>query len=347
MSNTRALGVLELTEPESGQWRELVSRHPGAGIFHTPGWMLALRRTFGYEPLILAREGADGELREGIPFFRVASPLTGHRIVSLPFSDHCEPLLDGADSIRLLLESSRFPAGLPVQVRPLDPVWGSALIADGWSPSGSFHFHELDLRPGPDALLAAFHKDCIRRKIRRAEREGLNVRKGNSMAVMRGFYHLHLMTRRRQGTPAQPWSWFRNLVDCLGSNLTVYQASLGATPVAAIVTLAWRDCLTYKYGASDDRYSATGGTPLVMWHAIQDACAGGLTRLDLGRTDLDNPGLAQFKSRWGARQLPLTYYQRPAPRKSAGLLPRLRPVLQRLPMPLFRLAGEVLYRHFG
>jgi hypothetical protein len=39
-------------------------------------------------------------LRDAIVFCRVKSWLTGCRIVSLPFSDHCQPLLEGEESFQ-------------------------------------------------------------------------------------------------------------------------------------------------------------------------------------------------------------------------------------------------------
>ena len=43
----------------------------------------------------------DGELANGIVFCRVESRLTGRRLVSLPFSDHCDPLVDSIGDLQL------------------------------------------------------------------------------------------------------------------------------------------------------------------------------------------------------------------------------------------------------
>ena len=36
---------------EDPRWPEFLERHPRACVFHTPGWLEALRRTYGYEPI--------------------------------------------------------------------------------------------------------------------------------------------------------------------------------------------------------------------------------------------------------------------------------------------------------
>jgi hypothetical protein len=80
------------------RWRTLVERHPRASIFHTVPWLESLRRTYGYRPIAFTTSPPGEELRDGLAFCRVESCLTGRRLVSLPFSDHCDPLLDdGAD----------------------------------------------------------------------------------------------------------------------------------------------------------------------------------------------------------------------------------------------------------
>src|SRR5436853_1814942 len=87
------------------RWPEFVQRHPRASVFHTPGWLEALRRTYGYEPIVYTTSPPRAELTNGLVFCRVRSWLTGNRVVSLPFSDHCEALVDKAEDLDCLLES--------------------------------------------------------------------------------------------------------------------------------------------------------------------------------------------------------------------------------------------------
>src|SRR5262245_55070604 len=74
------------------RWRAFVEKHPAASIFHTPGWLEALRRTYDYRPVAYVDTASGTTLAGGIPFCRIRSALTGRRLVSLPFSDHCQPL---------------------------------------------------------------------------------------------------------------------------------------------------------------------------------------------------------------------------------------------------------------
>ena len=86
--------IQPLTDP---RWAELVKRHPRSSVFHTREWLEALHRTYGYEPVAMTTCSPDA-LTNAVVFCRVESRLTGRRLVSLPFSDHCELLVE--DSVR-------------------------------------------------------------------------------------------------------------------------------------------------------------------------------------------------------------------------------------------------------
>ena len=344
-----AYRINPLTDP---RWPALVAHHPQASIFHSTGWMAALHRTYGYEPLAYTTTPPGRELADGVPFCRVRTWLTARRLVSLPFSDHCAPLVDSQQEfdaiLAALLHDRDNEHWQYVELRPT----GSALThgAD-FTPSESFALHTLDLRPGLRSLFRALHKDCVQRKIQRAEREGLSYESGNSESLLHKFYSLLLKTRRRHGLPPQPMQWFRNLISCLGDAVSIRVASRQSAPLAAILTLAHGHTLVYKYGCSDERFSNLGGTQLLFWRAIEEASANGMSTFDLGRSELDNPGLLVFKDRWGATRTPLHYLRcslSTAPAASRSWPRHLaKYCFSRVPNPFLAAAGRLLYRHIG
>src|SRR5262245_25827296 len=74
------------------RWPEFLKRDSRASVFHSSEWLEALRRTYAYEPTVLTTSAPGEDLVNGLVFCRIRSWLTGTRIVSVPFSDHCEPL---------------------------------------------------------------------------------------------------------------------------------------------------------------------------------------------------------------------------------------------------------------
>jgi Acetyltransferase (GNAT) domain len=338
-----------LTDP---RWAALVARHPQASIFHSPGWIAALHRTYGYEPIAYTTSPPGQDLLCGIPFCRIRTWLTGNRLVSLPFSDHCAPLVDSQEAFDAMLAALQHDVEKENwQYVELRPSAFTLPLRNDFSQTEAFALHTLDLRPGLRALFRGLHKDCVQRKIQRAEREGLSCEEGNSEPLLRKFYFLLLRTRRRHGLPPQPVQWFRNLIACLGETVRIRIASKKASPVAAILTLVHGNTLVYKYGCSDERFNNLGGTQLLFWKAIEDACSDGLTSFDLGRSELNNPGLLAFKDRWGTARSPLEYFRcslSPSP-AAVRTWPRnlARYCFTHIPNPFLAAAGRLLYRHIG
>ena len=345
-------GVWTIDPLHDDRWTELVARHPNATVFHTRGWLKALQATYGYEPIVFTTSEPTDALTDAVVFSAVRSWLTGDRLVSLPFSDHCEPLIEHPDRLRVLcahLESLLETEGWTyVEMRSAD----SSLSGTGYFiEAATYALHRLDLRPDLETLYGRLHHDCIRRKIRRAERESLAYASGCTARLLHDLYGLLQLTRARHQVPPQPFTWFRNLVNCLGDALCIRLAYRDGNPIAGMLTLSHGKRMVYKYGGSDAAFHNLGAMPFLFWRAIQEAKDAGVEELDLGRSDLDNPGLIAFKDRWGAACSPLSTWRMPLTQLSVrgdSLKRRYaKQVLGRLPESVMTLAGRLLYRHMG
>ena len=138
----------------------------------------------------------------------------------------------------------------------------------------------------------------------------------------------------------------------MGDQLTIRVASKSDRAVAAILTLSYKDTITYKYGCSDERFNHLGGMPFLFWRVIEEAKAEGIGELDLGRSEIHNAGLITFKERLGARKSALTYWRcSEGDIANAGYVAWLagiaKEVLPRLPDKIFAASGRLLYRHMG
>jgi len=346
------VAVYQIDPVHDARWRVFLEGNPQATIFHTPAWLEALRRTYGYEPAALTTAAPGEELCDGLVFCRVKSWLTGCRTVSLPFSDHCEPLVETREELARLLSALKCDLGARtgeyLEIRPLTLLEEGSL---GLDQAGSFCLHQLDLHADLEEIFRRFHKDCVQRKIRRAERELLSYQEGRSEWQLARFYNLLVQSRRRQKLAPQPLSWFRNLITCMGERLKIRLALKDGRAVASILTLRYKDTLVYKYGCSDRKFNRLGGMQLLFWKAIQEAKQEGICTFDFGRSDWDQPGLITFKDRWGAVQTPIAYWRYgiyPLPRTTPGWHNRLaRRIFGHMPDAFLPLAGSLMYRHLG
>jgi CelD/BcsL family acetyltransferase involved in cellulose biosynthesis len=335
------------------RWERFTETHPLATIFHSLPWLQALHRTYGYEASALTLSPPEDAITNALVFCRVSSWLTGSRLVSLPFSDHCDVLasdpLERNQLLQAIIHHTTEIGAKYVEIRPAcSEVEGQTQFRE----SKACFLHKLDLRPSPEKLVRSFHRDSIQRKIRRAEREGLRLEEGRDHRMLGTFRRLLLATRRRHGFPPPPEKWFRNLIDSMGDRLTIRVAYKGESPVAGLLTLRSRATMVYKYGGSDARYHALGGMQALMWRTIQAARETGLQHFDFGRSDIEQQGLITFKDRWGTDRMKLSYFRyasKPAHGSAATswTTRAMRPLIDVIPDGVLSAAGELLYRHVG
>ena len=336
------------------RWSALVEQHPDASVFHTRGWLEALRRTYRYEPVVCTTCPPGNELTNGIVFCKVRSWVTGNRLVSLPFSDHCQPLVDRTEDLGYLLmalsKEKQKKKWKYIEFRPvkLNPEFIGNKGEFGQDKM--FYHFKLDLSSDIDQIYRNIKSD-IRKKMRRTERAGYEYEKGSSDRLITQYYKLQVMTRAKQRIPPQPLMWLQNLAECLPTEMEIHLLSLEGQPIAGLVALLFQKTLMWKYSASDPKRDKAGAGKLLMWHSICDAKSRGAVELDMGRCDPNNIGLVEFKSRWGSERGELAYYRTSARQRSSKQqgwqISLAKRMMSLLPEKAYVIAGKLIYRHLG
>lgn len=338
------------------RWDAFVLAHGFSTIFHHSAWARVLKDTYRYSPSYYVVEGEAGDIIAAAPFYRISSWLTGSRLVCLPFSDFCFPLSHRPEDTRLLLSSAK---------EEVDSGQASHLEIRGWRDTsdpielglvGSWCYvvHAATLARDPEECKWRLHHRALR-SLKKAQKLGLTVRDNGGEADVADFYRLVVATRKKQGLPPQPYSFFRaihrHLIEPGHAFLAV--AEHEGRIIAGSLFLRFRDTITYKFNASDRSYLQLMPNHLLIWHALQKACSEGYGYLDFGRCAVDNAGLRVFKSQWGTQEGDLCYYYYPAVRgigaiSGSSLKYRaMATVTQRMPDTVLRLAGAAMYRHLG
>jgi CelD/BcsL family acetyltransferase involved in cellulose biosynthesis len=342
----------ELIDPVADQrWLELLARSPTAGPFHHPLWLELLRGQYGYPIASVGLADTDGELVAGLPVARVSSRLTGTRLVALPFSDVCPPIVtegasdDVAAQLARTIDAYRRREELELEVRAKLTGLVSA------SPGPSFLHHTLALEADIGMVEARFSKSQVRRGINKARREGVEIAFCRDRSALDAFFHLHVSTRRHQGVPTQPKRFIRRFERLFDHGLGwVALARWNEAAIAAAVFLSFNGTVVYKYGASDRRHLDKRPNNLLFMEAIRRACDERAHTLDFGRTAPHNRGLAAFKAAWGATEHELVYARLGGddPAANGGGVPApVQKLIRHSPAVVGRLTGAALYRHFG
>lgn len=347
--------IYQIDPTSDERWPKLVERHPKASVFHTVSWLKALRQTYQYEPVVFTTSSPTSELKNGLLFCRIESWLTGHRLVSLPFSDHCEALCDPGEDLDFLINyllTTMDRQNLKyLEVRPVNGNFGQISEANGFRPAATYYLHVLDLRRDLDEVFRSLDRDSVQRRIQRAERAGLTEKSGRSEDLLKEFYALFVMTRGRHHLPPIPYKWFLNLIQFHGQALEILLAYKDNTPISAILTLRCKDAVYYKYGCSNAQFNRFGAIPWLLWRAISAAKRDGAGKFDMGRTEEENTGLLVFKNHWVSEPLRLIYWRFPGIPSLGSAnnwkLKVAKHLFSSMPGSLRTIAGNLIYRHIG
>lgn len=349
------MNLYQIDPTKDVRWADLVNRHPRASVFHTSAWLQALRHTYGYEPVVFTTSPPTTELQNGLVFCRVKSWLTGRRLISLPFSDHCEPLCDASKDLTFIVrylqtsvERERWKY-LEVRGASYNPGETGEINVDTSSPIDLSHV--IDLSAPINDIFQRLDGDRVSQNIERADGGGLIEKTGRSDDLLRDFYDLFVATRRRHREPPIPYTWFRNLIRCQGEAVEIRMAYERTTPISAIVTLHFKDTVYYKYECADSQFNRLGATQWILCRAISAAKAHGATKFDMGRSEENYTGLLAFKSQSVPQPKRISYWtypdQRSRPSTTAWKWIVGNRLFSYMPSRLLTLTGRLVYRHIA
>jgi len=348
----------KVIDPSNDQrWNSFILHHQSGSLYHHWLWKELIQKTYGYQPFYFILEAGDA-IRAAMPFFFINSHLTGTRMVSLPFSDCCIPLVNDSSEFAMLFE------GAAAQLKNLNASYIELRSKIDIEPINGFDLkkeenyrnHVLELYGSIEEVQEKFHKSCVKRVIKKVQSCDLTLVRGNKAKDMKAFYHLYVLTRKRHGLPPQPYKFFENMWDLFypSDMLNVLLAVNGSTPVSGIILSKFKDTMYYLYGGSNSKFHHLGPNHLLLWKAIQMAHSEGLKYFDFGRTAVDNQGLLDFKRRWGTKEYKIISYTYPKMKKQKLLFNRngaksglFYSLTKKLPTPILELGGNLFYKHWG
>jgi CelD/BcsL family acetyltransferase involved in cellulose biosynthesis len=333
-------------------WSRLLENQTHS-LFHSPLWLQVLHQT--YQMNIKANVLLDDrdQPEAGIHFCEI-SDIRGERIISLPFSDYCDPLVSDDDQWRALSEPL-MQLHLPMNMRCLhnDIPLGDAQFLQVKRAK----WHGIDLEGDEDFLLSRIESSA-RRAIRKAEKSGVTVRLAQNEDDLRAFFQLHLGIRKyKYRLLAQPYAFFQNIWQIFSEagKAALMLACVDDEVIGSVMYLGWGATLYYKFSASSAAHLEHRPTDLLIWEGMKHARSQGYRFLDLGLSDWDQDGLVRYKRKFATEEGTISFLQHQVervvtPQELAvpGLLSTFTDLLTdpSVPDALTERAGDAIYRYF-
>jgi CelD/BcsL family acetyltransferase involved in cellulose biosynthesis len=335
------------------RWNALVGARENS-VFQSPAWLGVLRDTYDLDIRadVLVDEGGDP-----IAGFAYAElhDMMDQRIVSMPFSDFCDPIADTTEEWEALI-GPLLADGHRISLRFLN---GQPSLNDArFEETDRAKWHAVDLQRDPDGIWASLHPSA-RRSIRKARAGGVTVRPADSRDGLRAFFELHLKLRKyKYHLLAQPYRFFENIWDAFiePGHGALLLAAVDDEIIGGVLFLEWRDTLYYKFNASSAAHLALRPNDLVVWEGIAHGHRQGLRYLDFGLSDPEQEGLVRYKRKFSTEEREIHSLRHSpagspseADRGMRALLPQLTELFvdEAVPDDVTERAGDVLYPFFS
>ncbi len=328
-----ALELIELAPQHEQAYEELLQACPWAMLHHSLGYRRFLTDflpSTAEDHYILAFE--NGLLVGALPCFLMDGPL-GLVLNSLPFfGSHGSVLLKpGTNSVI----ASALAGAMEKLCRQRGVTFATVIDTPFSNNEDVFDlamkFQYRDHRIGQitqlpervcveqveDDLLALYHQKT-RNIVRKALRNDLNFSHEQSQLALDALQALHETNILGIGGIAKPKRFFSSIANQLQYNqdYRIYTACTEAGDiVCAMMLLYFKDTVEYFVPATAENWRGAQPLSALIHLAMRDAVwERGARKWNWGGTWLSQDGVYHFKSRWGTRDYPYSYYTRVFPK---------------------------------
>lgn len=232
----------------------------------------------------------------------------GARLASLPRSPLGGPLASHREGVIALVlaasERSR-AAGIRLQLKPLPDA--AEVLDDILQRVEGDTGYVLEL-PEDRAELrfgGSRNHGTIRRAVGKAAKSGVEIRHAQDEHDLRAWYPLYLEAMRHHVAPPRPYRFFRLMWQVL-KPAGMMELLLAEQParrprhlLAGSIFLMSSQTVVFAFNGRREDELHLRPNDALHWHAIHEAQRRGFRRYDFGEVADANPGLAQFKLKWG------------------------------------------------
>jgi len=306
-----------MIEPaEWDDWQDIYEKAPLAAFFQSPAWSGIWERytdgKFQPAPLLVTVPSGQQVL---IPATRQRLPLglghTWHMApagtyggwLPVPAGDSKPSPLSTEDARFLLQELCRYCSSMTFRWYPLFTETTVPDVTGQGIEIQSDRSFLIDASVGEESLQQLLYQSDsrLRRKIAKARRSGIRIRKADSPADWTAYHKIYLESIGRWNTPPQHvyGQRFFELLASLPEHCELWLAERKNRPVAGALFLFGKDHVVYWHGAFVYEYRSLRPVNLLFVTAIESVCRRGYRWFDFNPS-MGLSGVEYFKRSFGA-----------------------------------------------
>jgi len=334
------------------RWDNYVARHRSATPYHLCGWQEVIEAAYGHRTHFLLAEQHQ-QVVGVLPLVHMKHPLSGNRLISMPFLDMAGVLADSeniADCLRQeALQLMRRIGASGLELRQKD----DRSDRDATTVPGQRVLMLRDLPADPETLQQSFRAK-LRNQIRKPIALGLETRIGGE-EFLDDFYRVFAVNMRDLGSPVHSQAFLAAILKEFAGLTRVFVVYRAALPVAASLIFQFHNIVYNPWASSLRKHRDSCPNMLLYWSMLAYACEQGCTQFDFGRSGVGE-GTYRFKQQWGARPVPLSWATitntactrpgTPATSDNKGLQLAAR-LWSKIPVPISRVIGPAIRKQIG
>lgn len=166
--------------------------------------------------------------------------------------------------------------------------------------------HVIDLSSGLEGVNELFTKKKIMRKIRKAKKKGLYIKKASTLEEWKDYYKVYEASLKRWGEKATSfykWRLFKNMFALKSPYIELWLVMLDDKVVNGTLFFYTRHHAVSWHGAGLKSYFKLYPVNLLYYEVLTDACKRGYKLFDLNPSG-GHEGVKKFKNSHGAVEIP-------------------------------------------
>ena len=277
----------------------------GAGFFHQARWFDVLKESYGYETRTISLYSGATDLICSLNLC-VVRGMFGTRLVSLPFSDYGGPMmgaLDPSSAAPALAEAVDALAdrcgARYVLFKSTIPELVGPLVSRGFELIEQLGTFIVPLRLPFSDIEEGFEED-VRRRVRKAVQDGLELTSDRGEEDIKRFYELYLRDMKRHGSPPHKKKYFEKIWEKFGGSnqLRLLGCELKGKIMGYALHFLFQETALFYMGILPGTARRFGVAPFLIANSIRTFAVEGYKFYDFGRTTRGS-GEYSFKESFG------------------------------------------------
>jgi len=328
------------------EWDRFVEAQEESRFIHLIGFKRVIERIYKFEPFYLYFEKGV-EILAIFSSFIHNSIFTGRKIVSQPFSEYGGLIF--SNSLKEDEKNSILEELFSILKNTMEKRSIKGVEIRGKTDKGVERFAQKIVLG--EYGIRRFNKDndlwksvdyMVRKAVNKAKREGVEIYEDQNFDKIKEFYHLHLMTMKRLGSPPHPYSYFLNLKKELKERIKIFYAIYKGRIISAL--LGWKvgKIIHITDNPSDERFFPLRGNDYLHYHFLEWAKENNFEFFDFGPMRYE--GQEFYKRKWNLETYEYSILHYP---QELGTLAYKPPFYVKIARKIWRFVPKEFSRYIG